>query len=228
MTKQILVVEDDESIAKFLQRGLSYEGYDVSVVGSGEEALGVCLQQLPSLIVLDLMLPGLDGLEVCRRLRAAGEEIPILMLTAREGVPDRVAGLKAGADDYLPKPFALEELLARVEALLRRYDSAPSELLLHFESLTLDPKAYTVQRGGRAVSLTAKEFELLDFFMRHPRQVLSRDQLYEGIWGYDFGPDSNVIEVFMRNLRAKLEAEGQPRLLHTVRGVGYVLREPDA
>lgn len=227
MSHHILVIEDDASIGSFLRRGLIYEGYEVTLAESGEEGLRAALHDPPALIVLDLMLPGVDGLEVCNRLRTAGEEMPILMLTAKESVPDRVAGLKAGADDYLIKPFALEELLARIEALLRRHDSTTPDESLRFEDLALDPLAYTAQRGDRPLALTAKEFEVLEYFMRHPRQVLTRDQLYEALWGYDFGPDSNVIEVFMRNIRSKMEAAGEPRLLHTMRGVGYVLREPD-
>ncbi|MCZ7568219.1 MAG: response regulator transcription factor [Ardenticatenaceae bacterium] len=226
MGHHILIVEDDLSIASFLKRALAFEGYTVAATDSGETGLHAALRSPVDLIILDLMLPGIDGLEVCGRLRSAGEKIPILILTAKESVPDRVAGLKAGADDYLVKPFALEELLARVEALLRRA-TAPVAAPLHFVDLVLDPVAHTVRRHQRVILLTAKEFEILEFFLRHARQVLTRDQLYESIWGYDFGADSNVIEVFVRNIRTKLEAEGEPRLIHTIRGVGYVLREPE-
>jgi two-component system response regulator MprA len=222
--EHILVVEDDASIASFLRRGLMYEGYEVTVAEDGRKGLQAALHSPPSMVILDLMLPGIDGLEVCRRLRAADETLPILMLTAKESVPDRVAGLKAGADDYMVKPFAVEELLARIEALLRRTTVSNQEQL-HFEDLPLDVSAHEARRANRALGLTAKEFEVLEYFMRHPRHVLTREQLYEDIWGYDFGPESNVIEVFVRNLRSKMELNGEGRLLHTVRGVGYVLRE---
>jgi two-component system response regulator MprA len=171
-------------------------------------------------------MPGLDGLEVCRRMRDTGDRTPVLMLTARDGVGDRVAGLEAGADDYLPKPFALEELLARLRALLRRSGWAEQRQTLHFGDLELDPLAHEVRRGGRLVELTRTEFLLLELFLHHPRQVLTREQIFDRVWGYDFGPSSNSLEVYVGYLRRKTEAGGEPRLLHTVRGVGYVLRAP--
>jgi len=180
----------------------------------------------PDLVVLDLMLPGIDGLEVCRRLRAGGD-VPILILTAMDGVNDRVLGLDMGADDYMVKPFDLDELLARIRALLRRLQPTSAPKIMRFEDLTLDTGTRQASRGDRVISLTAKEYELLDLFMLHPRQVLTRDVIFDRVWGYDFGGESNIIEVYIRYLRQKLEEEGEPRLLHTVRGMGYVLREPD-
>ncbi len=224
MTDTILVIEDEERIADFLQRGLIFEDYKVLLASDGPAGLSTARDQPPDLVILDWMLPGLDGLEVCRRLRAAGST-PILMLTAKDAVPDRVAGLDAGADDYLVKPFAFDELLARVRALLRR--SKPSEMpeALRFVDLTLDPAAREARRGERRLDLTAKEFDLLEMLLRHPRQVLTREMIYDRIWGYDFGGESNIIEVYIRYLRQKTEAGGEPRLIQTVRSVGYVLRE---
>jgi two-component system response regulator MprA len=223
---RILVIDDETKIVDFVRRGLIYEGYEVDVAYDGLSGLSLARNTPPDLIVLDIMMPGLDGLEVCRRLRAEGwTELPILMLTAKDAVPDRVAGLDAGADDYLVKPFAFDELLARIRALLRRRRPAEEGQVLRFADVVANPATREVRRGDRVVSLTAKEFDLLELFMRHPRQVLTRDTIYEHVWGYDFGGESNIIEVYIRYLRSKLEAEGEPRLLQTVRGVGYVLRE---
>lgn len=227
MTERILIVEDDERIAKMLRRGLIFEGYEAVVAHTGTDGLAEAREQMPDLVILDLMLPEMDGMEVCRRLRAASN-VPILMLTAKEAVTDRVAGLDAGADDYMPKPFAFEELLARVRALLRRAqpedDGGPE--ILEFEDLQLDTGTRQARRGARVIDLTAKEYDLLHLFLRHPRQVLTRDQIFDDVWGYDFGGESNIIEVYVRYLRLKLEAEEEDRLIHTARGVGYVLREP--
>jgi len=228
----ILVVEDEPAISGFVRRGLIYEGYDVRVVGDGRAALRSIADERPDLVVLDVMLPEIDGFEVCRRVRAveAAEglrPLPTLMLTARDAVADRVAGLETGADDYLIKPFAFDELLARVRALLRRslVGAARTETeRLEFEGLTLDLGARTAQRDGRAIDLTPREFELLTLFLRHPKQVLPRGTIMSRIWGEDFFGDSNVLEVFVGNLRRALEASGEDRLLQTVRGVGYVLR----
>lgn len=227
MRKKILIIEDEERILQFLRRGLTYEGYQVDMAIDGGEGLELARDHSPDLIILDWMLPetlpGLDGLEVCRRLRAGGE-VPILMLTAKDSIEDRVRGLDAGADDYLVKPFALNELLARVRALLRRTGSQGPEVL-NFSDLSLDTGTHQAWRGDRAIDLTAKEYELLELFLHNPRQVLTRDLIFDRVWGYDFGGESNIIEVYVRYLRQKTEANGEPRLLHTVRGVGYVLRE---
>jgi two-component system response regulator MprA len=229
MPVKILVVDDDPKIASFLRRGLALEGYEVAVAHSGAEALRQVAEAVPDLIILDIMMPGVDGLEVCRRVRAAGEDVPILMLTARDAVSDRVKGLDAGADDYLVKPFALEELLARIRALLRRRsaqkEEAPRPLVLRYADLELDTGTREARRGGRAIELTAKEYELLAVFLSHPRQVLTREMLMEKVWGYDYTGESNVLEVYVGYLRQKTEAGGEPRLIHTVRGVGYVLKE---
>lgn len=223
MNTRILIIEDDEAILKFLRRGLAYEGYQVDIAPDGETGLSVARDQPPDLVVLDWMLPGLDGLEVCRRLRSGGP-LPILMLTAKDNVSDRVQGLDAGADDYMVKPFSLDELLARIRALLRR--SQPSRpKVMSFRDLTLDTGTRQAKRGDRVISLTAKEYELLELFMRHPRQVLTRDLIFDHVWDYDFGGESNIIEVYIRYLRQKLELEEEARLIHTVRGMGYVLRE---
>jgi two-component system, OmpR family, response regulator MprA len=223
---RILVIDDETKIVDFIRRGLKYEGYEVDVAYDGLNGLAQARKEPPDLLVLDIMMPGLDGLEVCRRLRAEGwTELPILMLTAKDSVPDRVAGLDSGADDYLVKPFAFDELLARIRALLRRRSPADEGQVLRFADVVANPATREVRRGDRVVSLTAKEFDLLELFMRHPRQVLTRDTIYEHVWGYDFGGESNIIEVYIRYLRSKLEADGEPRLLQTVRGVGYVLRE---
>lgn len=223
MAEKILVIEDEQKISDFLRRGLSYEGYKIETAADGETGLKSARDSMPDLVILDVMLPGLDGFEVARRLRAGGE-VPVLMLTARDSVPDRVKGLDSGADDYLVKPFAFEELLARVRALLRRHK--PTEVTnLRFADVVLDTSTREVERGGRRIELTTKEFDLLHLFMLHPRQVLPREVIYDRIWGYDFGGESNILEVYIRYLRSKLEAKGEPRLIQTVRGVGYGLRE---
>jgi two-component system, OmpR family, response regulator MprA len=224
MSPKILIVEDDEQIASFLRRGLAYEGYEVDSAADGSAALSKARDSRPDLVVLDLMLPGMDGLEVCRRLRAAHSSLPILILTARDSVSDRVQGLDAGSDDYMVKPFALAELLARVRALLRRAGPGEPEVLT-FGDLKLDTGTRQVYRGEVRIELTSKEFDLLELFLRHPRQVLTRETIYDRVWGYDFGGESNIIEVYIRYLRQKLELDGRSRLLFTVRGVGYVLRE---
>jgi two-component system response regulator MprA len=221
--ERILIIEDEDRILQFLQRGLTYEGYRVETASDGPSGLAMARSEVPDLVILDWMLPGLDGLEVCRRLRAAGPT-PILMLTAKESVSDRVQGLDAGADDYLVKPFEFDELVARVRALLRRARPEAADLLT-FADLRLDTGTHQAFRGERPIELTAKEYELLDLFLRHPRQVLTREVIFDRVWGYDFGGESNIIEVYVRYLRQKTEAGGEPRLLHTVRGVGYVLRE---
>ena len=220
---RILVVEDDSRVAASVRRALVYEGYEVTVAEDGRTALDQARDEEPDLVLLDVMLPGIDGLEVCRRLRAAGD-MPILMLTARDATADRVLGLDSGADDYLPKPFAYEELLARVRALLRRRAPA-DEHVLRYADLALDPATREVTRAGRAVHLTALEFDLLQFLLKHPRQVLSRAQLLDAVWGYDTENVSNVVDVYIGYLRTKLEEAGEPRLIQTVRGAGYALRE---
>ena len=226
MTPRILVIEDEERIRQFLKRGLTYENYVVDTAIDGKDGLEKARDTPPDLVLLDIMLPGIDGFEVCRRLRAASD-VPILMLTAKEAIEDRVAGLDAGADDYLVKPFSFDELLARVRALLRR--AQPSQPQVHrFSDLELDTGTRQGRRGGETFDLTAKEYELLELFMRNPRQVLTRDVIFDRVWGYDFGGGSNIIEVYVRYLRQKTEGEDLPRLIHTVRGVGYVLRESDA
>jgi two-component system response regulator MprA len=222
---QILVVDDEPAVRDSLDRALRLEGYTVDLAADGAEALDALQGDGPDAVVLDLMMPRVDGLEVCRRMRAAGDRTPVLVLTARDGVSDRVKGLDAGADDYLVKPFALDELLARLRALLRRSGAGAPGQTLRYSDLTLDPVAHQVKRGDREIELTRTEFLLLELFMLHPRQVLTRSVIFERVWGYDFGPDSNSLEVYVSYLRRKLEAAGEPRLLHTVRGVGYVLRE---
>ena len=224
MAERILVIEDELKIADFLRRGLTYEGFTVEVRWDGESGLKAARDNPPDLVILDVMLPGLDGWEVCRRLRAAGS-VPILMLTAKDSVPDRVTGLDAGADDYMVKPFAFDELLARLRALFRRHRMENAPEVYRYADLELNPRTRQVFRGGQLIELTAKEFDLLELFMRHPGQVLTREMIYEHIWDYDFGGESNIIEVYVRYLRSKLEAGGKPRLIQTVRGVGYALRE---
>lgn len=224
------MADDDPAVRESLRRSLSFNGYDVTVAVDGSEALAAIDERHPDLVLLDVNMPGVDGLEVCRRLRASGNDIPVLMLTARVEVGDRVLGLDAGADDYLPKPFALEELLARSRALLRRVRTSPEQAedaALTFADLTLDPATRTVKRGERGISLTRTEFELLWVLMQAPRRVLTREFILDEVWGYDFPTTANSLEVYVGYLRRKTEAEGEPRLIHTVRGVGYVLREDD-
>jgi two-component system, OmpR family, response regulator MprA len=220
---RILVVDDERPVRDALERALRLEGYEVDVAADGQAALVGLARRSADAIVLDVLMPVLDGLETCRTLRRHEDRTPVLMLTARHEVTDRVAGLDAGADDYLVKPFALEELLARLRALLRR--TIGGDELLSFADLTLDPGTREVHRGGRTIELTRTEFLLLELFMRNPRQVLTRDVIFDRVWGYDFGPASNSLEVYVGYLRRKTEAEGEPRLIHTVRGVGYALRE---
>ncbi len=223
MNERILIIEDDPAILKVLQRGLAYEGYAVDIATDGRTGLNLAHDHHPDLVILDWMLPGMDGLEVCRRLRLQGG-LPILMLTAKDTIQDRVQGLDAGADDYIVKPFNLDELTARMRALLRRTQTERNQVY-QFADLTMDTSSRQVSRGKRLVNLTAKEYELLELFLRHPRQVLTREVIFDRVWGYDFGGESNVLEVYIRYLRQKLEAEDEPRLIHTIRSVGYVLRE---
>lgn len=224
MTQRILVIEDEAEIAGYLRRGLKLEGYDVEVASDGPAGLMAARERPPHLIILDVMLPKLDGFVVAERLRAA-LDVPIIMLTAKGEVADRVTGLESGADDYLIKPFAFEELVARIKALLRRQQRAGGPTTLQVGPITMNVTAHEVMIDGRSVMLTAKEWELLELFMHHPNQVLTREQIYDRVWGYDFGGESNIIEVYVRALRQKLEADGEPRLLHTVRNVGYILKD---
>jgi two-component system, OmpR family, response regulator MprA len=225
MNERILVIEDDEAIVRLLRRTLGYEGYQVESALDGESGLDLARQHAPDLVVLDWMLPGMDGLEVCNRLRA-GNNIPVLMLTAKDTLQDRVQGLDSGADDYMVKPFELDELLARIRALLRRTQPERSPVLT-FADLSLDTSSRQASRRGRIIQLTAKEYELLELFMRHPRQVLTREMIFDRVWSYDFGGESNVLDVYIRYLRQKMDYKGEERLIQTVRGVGYVLREND-
>jgi two-component system response regulator MprA len=220
---RILVVDDERPVRDALERALRLEGYEVDLAADGQEALASLARRGVDAIVLDILMPVMDGLETCRALRRRDDRTPVLMLTARHEVSDRVAGLDAGADDYLVKPFALEELLARLRALLRR--TIGGDGALSFADLTLDPGTREVRRGDRAIELTRTEFLLLELFLRNPRQVLTRDVIFDRVWGYDFGPASNSLEVYVGYLRRKTEAAGEPRLIHTVRGVGYALRE---
>jgi two-component system, OmpR family, response regulator MprA len=222
---RILVVDDEPKVRDSLDRALRLEGYDVELAAGGEEGLAKALRSAPDAIVLDVLMAGMDGLQACRALRARGDRTPVLMLTARDGVGDRVAGLDAGADDYLVKPFALDELRARLRALLRRAGGGDGHLLA-FGDLVMDIAAFEVRRGDRRLDLTKTEFELLRLFLEHPRQVLTRSQILEQVWGYDFGRSSNSLEVYVGYLRRKLESAGEPRILRTVRGVGYGLRQP--
>ncbi len=227
MKGKILIVEDDEEIVNILERWLNLEGYQVLSAADGIQGVQIAAEQEFDLVILDLMLPGKDGLDVCREIRRGGgmqSDIPILMLTARDRVPDRVSGLDSGADDYLTKPFDPNELLARIRALLRR-TMKEGPRVYEFEGLTLDTGTHLASREGRVIELTAKEYELLELLMQNPNQVLTRSLIYDRVWGYDFGGDSNIIEVYVRYLRQKTEEKGEPRLIHTVRGVGYVLRE---
>jgi two-component system response regulator MprA len=221
---EILVVDDDPALRTALDRALKLEGYRVSFAHDGRQALQMMTGSTQDAVILDLGLPLMDGLEVCRRVRERGDRTPVLMLTARDAVTDRVEGLDAGADDYLVKPFALDELLARLRALLRRSTATPSEGVLKFGDLILDLQTMEVSRGPRELQLTRTEFRLLELFMRSPRVVLTRSRIFEEVWGYDFGASSNALEVYVSYLRRKLEADGEPRLIHTVRGVGYTLR----
>ncbi len=223
MNERILIIEDDEAIVKIIRRTLTYEGYQVEAALDGEDGLELARSHHPDLVILDWMLPGMDGLEVCHRLRAF-ENMPILMLTAKDTLQDRVDGLDTGADDYMVKPFELEELLARIRALLRR-TTAERSPTLGFDNLVMESSARKVYRGDKEIALTAKEYDLLELFLRNPRQVLTREVIFDRVWGYDFGGESNVLDVYIRYLRQKLEIEGESRILHTVRGVGYVLRE---
>jgi two-component system, OmpR family, response regulator MprA len=223
---RVLVVDDEPAVRRALERALRLENYDVELASDGEEALDALATRPADVVILDILMPRLDGLEVARRLRQSGDRTPILMLTARDGVDDRVTGLDVGADDYLVKPFALRELQARLRALLRRSgDGAADGEVLRYADLELDPIAHEVRRGDRLVELSKTEFLLLELFMRHPRQVLTRSTIFENVWGYDFGPTSNALGVYMGYLRRKTEEGGEPRLLHTVRGIGYVLRD---
>ncbi len=226
MSDAILVVEDDEQLAAIVRDGLTHHGYAVTAVPSGGAALTSVRDRPPALVVLDLMLPDIDGVEVCRRLRAEGGP-PVIMLTARDAVAERITGLESGADDYLTKPFVLEELVARVRAVLRRHAPRP-DALLRVSDLTVDPRGRRVWRGDRRVELTAREFDLLECLMAHAGQVLSTSVLLERVWGYDFAVESNAVKVYVAYLRQKLNAAGEPDLIHAVRGVGYVLREGHA
>jgi DNA-binding response OmpR family regulator len=224
MNDRILLVEDDIKLGGFIEEELILEGYQVTVATNGLDGLTIARNIQPDLLILDWMLPGISGLDLCLRLRSTGIQVPIIMLTAKDEIPDRVAGLNAGADDYVTKPFSIEELLARVKARLRRTQSEDSDTF-EFEDLTLNRLTREVYRNTQLIELTAKEFDLLEYLLRHPRQVMTRDQILEKVWGYDFMGESNIIEVYIRALRLKLEVNNPKRLLHTVRGVGYVLRE---
>lgn len=222
---RVLLVDDEAAIRRAVERALVLSGYDVETAADGTDALRKLAVRAPEAVVLDVSMAGVDGLEVCRRLRQAGDQTPVLMLTARDGVDDRVAGLDAGADDYLVKPFALDELLARLRALLRRAAPNTAPKVLRYGDLSLEPGSREVVRGGRAIELTRTEFSLLELFLRHPRQVLTREVISDQVWQYDFGPLSNSLDVYIGYLRRKTEAAGEARLIQTVRGVGYVLRE---
>ena len=224
MKAHILLVDDDPHISQVLRRALAYDGYSVDVAHNGNDALQKTIERPPDVVVLDIMLPGMSGLEVCDRLRKAGNQVPILMLTAKDAIADRVAGLDMGADDYLVKPVDLTELQARVRALLRRRNPEQTEVL-RFADLELDTGTRVAHRGARAIELSTTEYELLALFLRRPRQVLTRDIIMDRVWGYDFEGESNVLEVYIGYLRSKLEDKGEPRLIHTIRGAGYVLRE---
>ena len=222
MTTRILIVEDEVKLARFIELELMSEGYEITVAYDGMSGLALLRESPPNLAILDWMLPGLSGLEICRRLRATGNSLPVILLTAKDEISDRVAGLDAGADDYVVKPFSIEELLARIRAHLRRKPENNADFL-QFEDLSLNLRTREVYRGQRAIELTVKEFDLLEYLLSHPRQVLTREQILERVWGYDFLGDSNIIEVYIRYLRLKIEGTGEKRLIHTVRSVGYVL-----
>jgi two-component system response regulator MprA len=225
---RILVADDEQPVREALDRALRLDGWEVGLAADGLEALRSLGDHAADLVILDVTMPYMDGLEVCRRVRDGGDRTPILMLTARDAVADRVAGLDAGADDYLVKPFALDELRARIRALLRRTGEAPGEREpLRFADLELDPVQHLVRRGARTIALTRTEFLLLELFLRHPRQVLTRGQIFERVWGYDFGATSKALDVYIGYLRRKTEAGGEPRLIHTLRGIGYALREAE-
>ena len=223
---RVLVVDDEPAVRRALERALKLENHDVTLAEDGEVALDVLARGATDAVILDVLMPRLDGLEVCRRLRKAGDRTPVLMLTARDAIDDRVEGLDVGADDYLVKPFALRELQARLRALLRRSGDGADGEVLRYADLVLDPVAHEVHRGDRLIELSRTEFLLLELFMRHPRQVLTRSTIFENVWGYDFGPTSNALRVYVGYLRRKLEDAGARPLIHTVRGVGYALREP--
>ncbi|MDQ2983575.1 MAG: response regulator transcription factor [Actinomycetota bacterium] len=222
---KILVVDDERAVRESLRRALELEGYEIDLAEDGDEALGRLEAEQPDAVILDVLMPGVDGLEVCRRIRSTGSKLPVLMLTARDAVENRVEGLDAGADDYVTKPFALEELLARVRALLRRTGDGADDGVLRFADLELDPGTREVRRNGKPIELTRTEFSLLELFLRNPRQVLTRSIIFERVWGYDFGFASNSLDVYIGYLRRKTEAGDKPRLIQTVRGVGYALRE---
>jgi two-component system response regulator MprA len=222
---RVLVVDDEPAVRRALERALRLDSYDVALAADGEEALDSLASSPADAVILDIAMPRLDGLEVCRRMRQAGDRTPVLMLTARDAIDDRVKGLDVGADDYLVKPFALRELQARLRALLRRTNDGSDSEVLRYADLVLDPVAHEVRRGERLIDLSKTEFLLLELFLAHPRQVLTRSTIFEHVWGYDFGPTSNALGVYMGYLRRKTEAGGEPRLLHTIRGVGYVLRD---
>ncbi len=224
MTAHILLVEDEVKLARFVELELSFEGYQVSVANDGLSGLTMARESHPDIVILDWMLPGISGVDICRRLRSTGEKVPIILLTAKDEVSDRVTGLDAGADDYVVKPFSIEELLARIRAHLRRNQEEDVDVL-QFENLKLNRSTREVYRGTRQIELTAKEFDLLEHLMSHPRQVITRDRILEEVWGYDFMGDSNIIEVYIRYLRLKLEVNNEKRLIQTIRGVGYVLRD---
>jgi DNA-binding response OmpR family regulator len=225
--ERILVIDDDPAVTSVLKRGLAYEGFAVVVASSGMEGLSIARDRPPDLVILDVMMPGLDGIEVLRRLRAVDTALPVLLLTAKDAPADQVHGLESGADDYVTKPFTFDVLLARVHALLRRHHGEHPQVL-RFDDLTLDLGTHRVQRGAREVSLTAVEYKLLQMLLQHPRQVLSKELLLDRVWGFDFGGNGNVVEVYIKQLRQKLETEDEARLIHTIRGAGYVLREDTA
>jgi DNA-binding response OmpR family regulator len=226
MNARILLVEDEVKLARFIELELTSEGYEVRVAHDGMEGLTLVRETNPDLAILDWMLPGMTGVEICRRLRSTGSAIPVILLTAKDEIGDRVAGLDGGADDYVVKPFSIEELLARIRARLRSStENEQKDTVVQFQDLKLNPLTREVYRGERAIELTAKEFDLLEYLLSHPRQVFTKNQILENVWGYDFMGDSNIIEVYIRYLRLKLEEKGEKRLVHTVRGVGYALRE---